>query len=635
MNLLLRKLSFIILLISGLLFSQQVWKKPFEPIKLKQDSTHIYLEDYFFNVKNTGYRVTHVPDGLELRVYNNYEFILYGKQTNPIDYLGVSINFAERVIPVQQNKAINNIERNPKDFVYLTSVSFLKNTKSLILKSEKPLKQLLVSVDNIPISQENIIYEGTEIIIKIPEFVTKLTKSNLRVFGCDNHLLSNDLWIPLSYGEPIDHYKMLQRSDAHSNIAYSILIDRFNNGNINNDKPSYSSGIPSILNWQGGDLSGITQKVKQNYFEKLGVNTLLLSPVNQNINKELSIDKTDYKATSFLGYYPKSFELLEPRFGTDKEFQNLIGMAHAQKMNIIPTYIVNELNNNDLEQVSENDLTKVPFKLDLKNENTSCAITDSIVGFLNKYKVDGLLYTNPAKNPRFWEKLNSKINTRVEIPTNRAVFQINEILNSNSFDKIRKDFFMTNELDTNSFTQDFYKNLQLNGFHHLGLQSTGGILENRVGEEEQNKFIQEYAFIATTAGIPNIFYGDEIGLKGKKPFNNLGNMQFLGLSLEQENLKNTIAKLNKIRASRLDLIYGDTQILASEKDYLVLARNYLDKTTIIIFNLTNEQKEITFSLPYYAQNKNYFAEFGTDFMIDREKLTIILPNKKLEILSSQ
>ncbi|MBV7441753.1 hypothetical protein KRX57_09995 [Weeksellaceae bacterium TAE3-ERU29] len=635
MNLVLKRLSFIILLISGLLFSQQVWKKPFEPVKLKQDSTHIYLEDYFFNIKDTGYRVTHIPEGLELRVYNNYEFILYGKQINPVDYLGVSVNFAERVIPIQQNKAINNIEKNPKEFIYLTSISFLKNNKALILKAEKPLKQILAVIDNILISQENIIYNEDEITIKIPDFANKLTKSNLRVFGCDNQRLSNDLWIPLTYGEPINDYNMLQRSDTHSNIVYSILIDRFNNGNFSNDKPSYNSGVLSILNWQGGDLAGITQKIRQNYFEKLGVNTLLLSPVNQNINKELNVERTDYKTTSFLGYYPESFKSLESRFGTEKEFQNLIGMAHAQKMNIISTCIVNKLNNNDLESVSENDLTKVPFELDLKNENTSYAITDSIVSFLNKYKIDGLLYFNAEKDSRFWEKLNSKIKMRVEIPTNRAIFQINEVLNSNLFNKVRKGFFIENERDTNSFADEFYKSLQLNGFHHLNLQNTGGILENRVGEEAQNKFIQEYAFIATTAGIPNIFYGDEVGLKGKKPFDNLRKMQFLDLSLEQEKLKNTIAKLNKIRASRLDLMYGDTQILASEKDYLALARNYLDKTTIVIFNLTNEQKEITFSLPNYAQNKSYFAEFGSDFMIDKDKFIIILPNKEIDILGSQ
>ena len=632
---LLKKLPYILLLINGILFSQQIWKKPFEPIKLKQDSTHIYLEDYFFNVKDTGYRVSHIPEGLELRVYNNYEFILYGKQTNPIDYLGVSINFAERIIPIQQSKAINNITKNPEDFIYLTSVSFLKNTKSLILKSEKSLKQILAIIDNIPVPQENITYNGDEITIKIPEFATKLTKSNLRIFGYNAQRLSNDLWIPLTYGEPINHYKMLQRSDAHSNIAYSILIDRFNNGNTSNDKLSYAPEIPLILDWQGGDFLGITQKIKQNYFENLGVNTLFISPVTENINKELNIEKTNYKTTSFLGYYSMSFKLLEPRFGTEKEFQNLIGMAHAQKMNIIPTYIVNKLNNNDLEQVSESNLTSVPFKLDLTNENTFYAVTDSIVGFLNKYKVDGLLYSNAVKSPRFWEKLNLKIKTRVEIPTNRSVFQINEILNANSFDKIRKDFFITNKVDVNSFAEDFYKNLQQNGFHNLNLQSTGGILENRIGEVEQNRLIQMYAFIVMSPGIPNIFYGDEISLKGEKPFNNLGNMQFSGLNLKQENLKNTIAKLNKIRASRLDLMYGDTQILAREKDYLVLARNYLDKTTIMIFNLADEQKEIIFELPYYTQNKNYFAEFGNDVMFDRKRLTIILRNRELEILTSQ
>ena len=194
---------------------------------------------------------------------------------------------------------------------------------------------------------------------------------------------------------------------------------------------------------------------------------------------------------------------------------------------------------------------------------------------------------------------------------------------------------ISNKVEINSFTEDFYKNLQQNGFHNLNLQSTGGILENRIGEVDQNRLIQMYAFIATSPGIPNIFYGDEISLKGDKPFNNLGNMQFSGLNLKQENLKNTIAKLNKIRASRLDLMYGDTQILAREKDYLVLARNYLDKTTIIIFNLADEQKEITFELPYYTQNKNYFAEFGNDVMFNRKTLTIILRNRELEILTSQ
>ena len=74
-----------------------------------------------------------------------------------------------------------------------------------------------------------------------------------------------------------------------------------------------------------GDLNGITESLA--YFDKMGVTALWLSPV--------------HKAQSYHGYDVIDYESINPRFGTEADFQKLITEAHKHNIRIYMDYVIN------------------------------------------------------------------------------------------------------------------------------------------------------------------------------------------------------------------------------------------------------------------------------------------------------
>ena len=74
-----------------------------------------------------------------------------------------------------------------------------------------------------------------------------------------------------------------------------------------------------------GDFNGLTQSM--DYFDKLGVTALWLSPVQP--------------AQSYHGYDVTDYEALNKRFGTEEDFQNLIKTAHQHNIRIYMDYVIN------------------------------------------------------------------------------------------------------------------------------------------------------------------------------------------------------------------------------------------------------------------------------------------------------
>ena len=66
---------------------------------------------------------------------------------------------------------------------------------------------------------------------------------------------------------------------------YFLLTDRFNNGDPSNDV-NYDRTAPTatLRGFKGGDIKGITQKIKDGYFSELGVNATWFTPVVEQIH---------------------------------------------------------------------------------------------------------------------------------------------------------------------------------------------------------------------------------------------------------------------------------------------------------------------------------------------------------------
>jgi len=80
-------------------------------------------------------------------------------------------------------------------------------------------------------------------------------------FADDSSAASNDLLIPLQYGEVLHSDSLVTRNDKHANSIYFVLVDRFFDGDTGNDQRVINAELKDKANYYGGDLQGI---LKQN-----------------------------------------------------------------------------------------------------------------------------------------------------------------------------------------------------------------------------------------------------------------------------------------------------------------------------------------------------------------------------------
>ena len=80
------------------------------------------------------------------------------------------------------------------------------------------------------------------------------------------------------------------------------------------------------------------------------------------------------------------------------------------------------------------------------------------------------------------------------------------------------------------------------------------------------------------------------------------------------------------------LLYGDfVPLLVDDKTYCY-ARNYLDKTVVVMYNKSDKPKSISLTLPArYTNIKKLKAQFGKA-KIKKQTITLTLPPYSYEVL---
>ena len=121
---------------------------------------------------------------------------------------------------------------------------------------------------------------------------------------------------------------------------YFLLTDRFNNGNPGNDL-NYDRTLPTapMRGFQGGDIKGITQKIKEGYFTDLGVNAIWFTPVVEQIHG--GTDEGTGFTYAFHGYWTKDWTALDPNFGTMEDLAELVATAHSKGIRIVMDAVIN------------------------------------------------------------------------------------------------------------------------------------------------------------------------------------------------------------------------------------------------------------------------------------------------------
>jgi alpha-amylase len=121
---------------------------------------------------------------------------------------------------------------------------------------------------------------------------------------------------------------------------YFLLTDRFLNGDPSNDLNFERTGPTATLRgFEGGDISGVIQKLEEGYFSQLGVTALWLTPFFEQNHG--NTDESTGMTYGYHGYWIQDWTSLDPNFGTSDELQKLVDMAHQQGIRIVMDVVLN------------------------------------------------------------------------------------------------------------------------------------------------------------------------------------------------------------------------------------------------------------------------------------------------------
>lgn len=205
--------------------------------------------------------------------------------------------------------------------------------------------QIMVYGENISLTKPKIDYEGViikqSILVESPNYLF----IDLEI---SNNAMAGNFKIDFMKGKKIVKsidYELKQREknadlfqgfDNSDNI-YLLMPDRFVNGDPSNDN------IPEMLEQadrsnpngrHGGDIKGIVDNL--DYIKDLGITAIWINPLLEN----------DLPAYSYHGYAVTDLYKVDPRFGSNEDYKNLVNAAHKKGLKIIQDMIFNHVGTN-------------------------------------------------------------------------------------------------------------------------------------------------------------------------------------------------------------------------------------------------------------------------------------------------
>ena len=314
--------------------------------------------------------------------------------------------------------------------------------------------EIVAMWQNCRLPEQCIIRGETSFEVMNPSDAAELDRSYLRIYAASNEGLFNDVLVPLNRGRVVMTADRLTRHDPHTQVLYSLMIDRFYDGNTKNNQPLNREDVRPEVDYQGGDLKGITQKIEQGFFNELGISTIWISPITQNPRDAWGLNQEPFtRFSGYHGYWPIYSTVIDDRFGSPEELRELLDVAHDNGLNVILDYVANHLHINspvlqehpdwvtelmlpdgrkNLGLWDEQRLTTwfdehIP-SLDHERVEVVEPMTDSALYWVTEYEFDGFRHDACKHIPLgYWRTLTKKMRTRV---TDRELWQIGETYGS-------------------------------------------------------------------------------------------------------------------------------------------------------------------------------------------------------------
>ena len=436
-------------------------------------------------------------------------------------------------------------------------------------------------------------------------------------------------------------------------IIYFMLTDRFYDGNESNNiaNGEYTYGDNPGL-YHGGDFAGVTEKL--DYLKDLGVNTIWISPIVENIKgtaigSDVSGSSDVPYNSAYHGYWAKNFETLNPGFGTEEELRTLISAAHSKGIKIMVDIVLNHAGYGtedifaDFLRASEDNisgdlildsLSGLPDFATEKKEVRDQLIewqTAWVEGFgIDYFRVDTLKHVDKTT----WMQLKNEL-TKIN-PEFKMIGEYFGAGYANNFDYLGSgtmDSLL--DFDFNDNVENFVKgNLEsVEAFFETrnnainNVESLGGFLSSHdedglfyrlkqayPEDEARAKMMVAAALQITAKGQPVIYYGEEIGLSGANDYPYQTNRYDFDWSLvNNENgmfihYKTLLAARNKY--SKVFAKGERTKIAGSDElGFMMFNRSYQNQNLVVGLNVTNEEKSVTIILPF-AKDATVIDEYG-------------------------
>lgn len=454
-------------------------------------------------------------------------------------------------------------------------------------------------------------------------------------------------------------------------VVYFMMTDRFFDGNESNNTASGTDTYgdnPGL--YHGGDFAGVTAKL--DYLQDLGVNTIWLTPIVENVKGVAVTDEgkedVPYNA-AYHGYWASDFTKLNPTMGTTEEFKTMISEAHKRDMRIMVDIVVNhagygtESTFADMlrdKSVSEGDIKSWQSGLpDFATENADvrAKLVEWQKSWMKNYGVDYFrVDTVKHVDSTTWAALK---NSTTEVnPSFKMIGEYygagyasnGSTLGSGQMDAdLDFDFndqatsFVSGNISSvekflsarNSALNNAYMTGQFLSSHDEDGFKASLMNGKKYTEDEATSAALVAATLQLTAkGIPVIYYGEEVGLSGLNNYpyqTNRYDMDFSKATKDNvtyQHYKNLLS----IRNAYTDVFArGSRTVVASsdEECYDVIARSYGDTTLYVGMNIKDTAKEVKVPVSLAAGTEVKDLYSGATYTVGSDKtVAVTIPAAK-------
>jgi len=117
---------------------------------------------------------------------------------------------------------------------------------------------------------------------------------------------------------------------SSKDVMYLIMTDRFADGDLSNDGPDHVAELAAPRGWHGGDLRGVLQHL--DYLQQLGITTVWITPVEEN-----------HEPQSYHGYGATDLYRVDEHFGTLMDLKELAAALHVRHMKLVLDLVPNHI----------------------------------------------------------------------------------------------------------------------------------------------------------------------------------------------------------------------------------------------------------------------------------------------------